>query len=273
MRHSDLTIPMVQVRNNCAIFYELFIGSRRAPQQFEEHLALARTKAYSGIVTAAAEKNIRKAVDLLIQASPKRIIYNTVSQKYQTFQLGFWTLTISDRAIQPHREVAKKCLIPFCDWMRKKNITYIWKAELQERGQIHYHITANQFCEYYKIQKQWNKLQRKAGYLNGYAKQYGHYNANSIDVHAVHNLKDIEAYLVKYICKNSGQQIHGKVWGCSRSLTGKRFTTEVDSTIWVNALKGGITYLDYCSVAKTKGRLLLGKTDLLQYQNFLKQII
>lgn len=272
MENSDLTIPCIQIRHDSAVCYDLWIGARRAPQEFEEHLTGARAKAYSGTVTKSAEKNIRKGVDLLLQATPKRIIYNTVTSTYHSFQVGFWTLTISDKKIQPHKDVARNCLIPFCNWMQKRKYLYLWKAELQERGQIHYHITVDQFCAFGEVRDQWNKLQRKAGYLDGYAKEHGHFNANSVDVHSVRNLVDIEAYLIKYICKNSKDKIDGKVWGCSRSLTSKRFSTEIDSSVWSNCLQHPLKNLEFCTIVKAPGKSLLGRSDSIQYQNFVQSL-
>lgn len=283
---NNLTIPVFQVRHDSAIVYEYWAGARKAHFRHEEFLEKARKQSYSGQVSAGAKKNIRRAVDLLLQASPRRIIYNTVSSSYHHFQLGFWTLSVSDRKIQPDKIVMAKCMRPFCNWLQKRNIVYIWKAELQERRQIHYHITTNQFIHFGEIRKQWNKLQRKAGFLKGYAERHGHYNPNSVDVHTVVNLKDIEAYLVKYITKQQGREfchsgfpsvvvpdlIDGKVWGCSRCLTERRFETELDSSIWSEALKHKLKYLDNCTIVKAPGAKLLGRADSIKYQIFLKSI-
>lgn len=265
-----LVIPMVQVRYTSAICYDYWTGARKAPELHLEHMEKARSKAYSGTMTSTAEKGIRKAVDLMLQANPTKIIYNTVSKTYHPFKIGFWTLTVSDKTIRPHSEVMKKCLTPFLQWMRYRKMMYIWKAELQERGQIHYHLTVNRFCEYGEIQKEWNKLQKKAGYLDYYVKQYKHYNPNSIDVHAVHNLKDIEAYLVKYIAKNDkhGRKIEGKVWGCSTTLEGQRFSTEIDNYIADSIRASDKKETDYCTIVLAPGRKLLGPTATTRYKDF-----
>lgn len=271
---SDFTIPIIQIRHDSAILYQKWEGPRKAPSDYAQHLASARNKAYSGSVTPLAEKNMRRAVDLMLQATPSRIIYNTVSHSYHPFRVGFWTLTISDRKLHPHFEVVKKCLAPFLDWLRYRKVLYLWKAELQERGQVHYHLTCNQFVPWMEAAKQWNKLQRKAGYLVEYAKEHHHYNPNSIDIHAVHNLRDIEAYLVKYITKNdpAGRILKGKVWGCSQPLMQARFSTEIDSTIHSNFYGKPRKELEFCTIVECPGaRLLAGKSQA-DYYSYIQNI-
>jgi len=271
---NDLSIPVLQVRHDSAICYQYWTGPRRAPNDNLQYLASARALAYSGKMTTTTEKKVRKAIDLMLQASPSRIIYNTVSKTFHPFRIGFWTLTVSDQVIRPHAEVYQKCLAPFLDWLRYRKIMYIWKAELQQRGQIHYHLTCDQFCSYLDAAKQWNKLQRKAGYLTEYAKEHKHYNANSIDIHSVVNIRDIEAYLVKYVTKKDklGRVINGKVWGCSSSLEGARFCTEIDASIEAKIQNTPKVETEYCTIVKCPGATLLSGQDLHNYSLFTQNL-
>jgi len=83
-----------------------------------------------------------------------------------------------------------------------KVTTYVWKAEVQERGQIHYHITTPSYIEWQKIKDKWNTLQQQAGLLEKYKNEHGHYSPNSTDIHEVHNIKNLSGYLFKEFCKS-----------------------------------------------------------------------
>ena len=98
--------------------------------------------------------------------------------------------------------------------------SYIWKAERQQNESIHYHITTNVFIPYYHIRDEWNNLLNKHGYLTEYKANYNNESPNSTDVHKVYKIKDIAAYLSKYISKNEPDKlpIEGKVWDCSLDL-------------------------------------------------------
>lgn len=225
----DEFIPICQVRYSAVLFYDEW-QSRRKANKTSYNPYSSKAGAYSGNVSAASERRIRKAISLLLQISPDRVIYNPVLDLHHNFKINFITLTVSDTTIREHKDVYKTCLRSYLKWQARQGAEhYIWKAELQQRGQVHYHITTNCFIHYKDIRKKWNSLQRKAGYLDNFAMKYKHYDANSTDVHSVRNVKDIEAYLVKYVAKDAtngtGKVIKGKVWDCSDSLKKSYFTT------------------------------------------------
>lgn len=223
-------VPVMQVRNSEVIVYDQWTGARRAPELQEENLK----GAYSGTVTDGAIKRLKKCVSLLVQKSPKKWIYNPVVDKHHQFRIGFITLTIADQGKDTAHDVYKNCLEPWLRWGRRQGMTdYVWKAELQQRGEIHYHVATNVFLHYQDIQDYWNRLQHKARYLDKYAKEHGHFRPNSVDVHAVKKVKDIERYLTKYMTKNlkrgdPNPAINGKIWDASQNLkSANYFSTEM----------------------------------------------
>lgn len=205
------------------MFYELPVV-RRVPNP---ELMLAK-KAYDGKMTQHSQRRIMRAVDMLLQRSPTKRIFNPVINKAHDFRISFVTLTIPDKTPVPASFAHKNLLEPFLRTSRRKfSVTdYIWKAELQERGQLHYHITWNQFVEFTRIRAEWNKLLRKHRLSDDYAKRFGHFNPNSIDVHAVWKVRNLKAYLAKYISKTEAEKarLDGKVWDCSKELKRNFFT-------------------------------------------------
>ena len=266
--------PYFQVRHNCLIYYELpNVTNSRPIQNFI-------TKAYSGKVTDQVKKRINKAVDLLIQKSPKIYIYNPVTKKNQPFTLNFITLTVSSIRIISAIEGYVNLLKPFLRKLRTKfkgKISYVWKCELQARGQIHYHLTCNRFVHLDWIRSEWNRLQHKHRYLDHYAKVYKSFNPNSTDVHAVWKVQDIAAYLSKYLSKvDKSQGIKGKVWDCSKDLKIKRFSFIPSDSfrIKINDLvklgKIELVNLDQCLIYKTKDvKALLERGHLIDLKNYL----
>lgn len=293
--------PVLQVRFQEAICYQLWMGPRFANKS-NDNIYEVKKLAYSGDVTVGSRKRMRRSINLLLQLSPERIIYNPVSNSHHPFTVSFITLTVSDVTIRDHRQVMAKCLAPFLQWLRGKGVKhYIWKAELQKRSQIHYHITTNKFIHYAEIKKVWNKYQKSAGYLDNYARENKHFNANSTDVHAVKNIRDIEAYLVKYMVKqaSAGEQekaakkfweaglqyvpetthekIDGKVWDCSSSLSRPLFTTFIGyeiAQIIDDAVQQGteIKDLEQCSIIKKAGIELLDAYSITEYTNFIHEL-
>lgn len=218
-------VDVMQVRNSEVLVFRQWMGVRR----FGDTIETARqVGTYQGGVTKGVQKRIQKCITLLIQSSPKRRIWNPVSENFHDFQLSFTTLTIPDHGTDSASDIYAKCLAPFIRWARNKGMrSYVWKCELQARGAVHYHIAANVFMHYQDVQNEWNKHMKKAGYLQGFAKEHGHFRPNSVDVHAVYKVDDMERYLGKYLSKTGGTVV-GKVWDASQNLKdSKYFSTEL----------------------------------------------
>ncbi len=190
-------------------------------------------KTYSGQVTTHSQRRIRKAVQILVQKSNWQQVYNPITMSEFRFKLNFITLTIPDLCSDlTAKESYRLLLKPFLQTMQRVHgmRDYIWKAELQKRGTIHYHITTNTFINFMHIKKRWNKLLEKNGLMSEYIAKHKHNNPNSTDVHKVYNDDNIESYLEKYISKDekSISSVNGKVWDCSISLkSNKLFTCDL----------------------------------------------
>ena len=229
------SMPVMQFRNKSVVTYlRTESDGSKGLQLFRSlNMKAQQEKAYSGKFTAGAKKRCTKAINLMVQGTRRRWITNPITKRMQLHQLSFITLTVNNHnGILTGKEAYSKLLSHFLSWLRKTKAvtTYIWKAELQENGQIHYHITCPDFIDYREIRAKWNALQRKAGLLEAYHKEHGHYDPNSTDIHSVHNQRDMAAYMVKEIAKNvqNEESIGGKVWDCSVNLSkGKYFSVEM----------------------------------------------
>ncbi len=231
----SIYIPFLQIREKATLVYYQYQDNGKTPkshQRIQNMRNITKGK-YLGIMTAGTKKRLSKAISLLVMATKKRKIWNEIINKKVDHQLSFITLTISDPGKKlTGKEAYRKLLEPFIAWMRKtlKINTYIWKAELQKNGQIHYHITTPTFINCHKLREKWNNLQRSAGLLDKYYLQQNHYNANSTDIKSVKSKKNMANYLIKEICKSIQNQssIGGKVWDCSNNLSKAKYY----STAW-----------------------------------------
>jgi hypothetical protein len=215
----NIPIPYLQVRNNCLLLYH--------QSDFRPGRKLKLFKpAYTGKVSSGVAKRIGKAVDILLQLSPVKQVFNPILNIKHDFTVGFVTLTIPDSTKISATDGYNKLLKPFIRVMRTRyKFDYIWKVELQKRGQLHWHITWNEWVHYLEIRKEWNKILRREGFLNGFGLKYKHYDPNSTDVHAVYKVGNIAAYLSKYLEKENSKAVKGKIWDCSKRLKSKRWAT------------------------------------------------
>lgn len=209
---------ILQVRSNCLITYfenhyhqEL---SEEQKQKILQALEDARNQQYSGELTKGASKRLTKCIDLLVQCIKPKRIYNEVTGKTQLHKLSFITLTISTNTPITPRQAYDKVFKHFLQWLRRtmKITTYVWKIELQERNQTHYHLTTPSFIHYQKIRDKWNNLQRQAGWLTEYEAEKGHSDPNSTDIHEVKHVNDLSGYLKKEFAKSVQNITKENIW-------------------------------------------------------------
>lgn len=262
------SIPYLQIRDQCVVAFSLPEFRKPPPPR------ASGGSLYSGKMTKGAMKRIRVAVDVLLQRSPEQTVYNPIIDKMQKFRLTFVTVTISCKQIVDYVE-ASVHWAKLLRWFRGLGVVdYVWKAELQQRGQVHWHLTLNKFVRFDDIKNAWNKIQDSAGWLDEYFAEHGHRHPNSTDIHSVYKVKRIDLYLAKYLAKDGGV-LSGKVWGCSDSIRGKKlykFIDDCESAERIEqaarARKCSVTRLDTCTIVdlKSSAKLLVG-TEAKEYHD------
>lgn len=277
----------LQVRSNCCIVYDKYIGRKSTTATLHRRLNMKeqQQKAYSGYMTKGSQKRITKAVNLLVMLAKPKWLYSEVLGKDVLHKLSFITLTIStDERNLTAREAYDNLLKPFLQWLTKtKGVRhYIWKAELQKRGQIHYHITTTSFINWTEIRMKWNRLQSGYGLLDKYIEQHKHANPNSTDIHEVYKIDDVTSYLIKYIAKADSKEdkTTGKLWDCSQSLKQSKYpdyeVTNGQQAFFEALLKANILnikHTDFCTILnipKQPGCELLSQSAL---ENYYKEIL
>jgi len=263
--------PYLHIRHDCLVYYQLptVTGARK------RQLSLLPT--YCGKVTSHGAKRIRAAIDVLLQRSPAKTTWNPVTKKYFPFRINFVTLTVSAHAPITANFGYSNLMKPFLRKLRTLgNFSYVWKAELQKRGQLHYHLATNTFLPWQDIRSTWNNLQRKNRLLDDYAKKNRHYDANSTDVHALHGIVNIGTYLSKYLAKDNTAKINGKTWDCSIDCKQKRFAftptnrQEMQLRQLQNDKHAKVIELDHCTIFKLKNPgQILTQTQQNQYLQWL----
>lgn len=211
-----------------------------------------------------AQKRIREAVNWLCFLSRKRSIKQKGGKFVSNFSVSFITLTLPGKQMHSHKEIKEKCLHQFITQIGKyfpvKN--YVWKAELQKNGNIHFHLTTDVFIHHMAIRKYWNQAIEKLGYVSAYADTFrgmefeeydywrrqqgsndtgknlkaylygnstGWKSPNTTDVKQVKDIDNLAAYLSKYLTKDPVNQSKGSQ-GFSRSFDDDQFFVQDHNT-------------------------------------------
>lgn len=275
MSDTEVFIPFIQLRPSAVVIFTRYVGARKSRHDWEsmyednrpEELKAADKKSrplYSGTFTRSARKRMLCALDCLILLSPARKIYNPIAQKTHTFQMSFITLTYSCADIVDYKD-SMRHLEQFLKWLTRTAGArlYVWRLEIQKRGQIHFHIVTEAFIRYDAIRDKWNSIQQKAGLIERGM------NPNSTDIKSAISVSDVAAYVSKYMAKEdkeptnyTGSEIK-KFYGTSQNLQGaKRPTFDCTQTKGsLSALQEMYRALNYWEFSPSEYSIYVGRAD------------
>ena len=224
----------------------------------------------NGEISKKARKKIENAINWLLFTTSNKKTYSESSGKFYNFKIMFVTLTLSSTQNHSDNFIKKEMLNQFLTECRQQYKTrkYLWRAETQKNGNIHFHIVFNKFIPWLWIKSTWNRIQNKHGYIdkfaanqykkhkNGfhfvknhpyklsYKKQYQNYKngiagdwykPNSTDVHSIKKIKNIARYLSKYCTKND-ENLKPSVFSKSENQYYKSSKTgearEIEGNLW-----------------------------------------
>lgn len=224
------------------------------------------TNLHDGTISPKARKRIDRAIKWLLYLSPSRKVYNRDSKKWVKYRVCFATFTLSAPQRHSDNDIKRLLLYQLLDELRKRyNVThYVWRAEKQSNGNIHFHLLINKFIPHTSLRIMWNRIQNKLGYVDDYSakmsttihnftdyynmfisqgtyiqlmrrytigKATGWRNPNSVDIHGTRHVKNIAAYILKYMAKDLAKEyptpsdipeqlkVTGRLWGLSTSLS------------------------------------------------------
>ena len=208
------------------ILYDSFINSSRSP---------------AGKVSPTAKRKITKAIDYLLMMSDDKPVTSQKTGRRFHFKVAFITLTLPSKQIHSDNEIKRTCLNSFLIELQKyhKVKRYVWRAEKQKNGSIHFHIIIDKFVHYNDIRNRWNRIVNKLGYVDRYRdamrefykdgfkvrkdllknwnetaqrKVYhknlntGWHSPNSTDIHSIRKIFNLGKYFVKYMTKNQEEK-------------------------------------------------------------------
>ena len=189
-------------------------------------------------LSPATKKKLFESINTMYELSTPRNINMKSGKTIYNFRMSFITLTLP--SVQRHSDIELKnnCLNQLLVELRRyyKFHNYIWKAELQSNGNLHFHILSDCYVDYQALRRRWNRILSKLGYVDRYQERMGNLslsdyhklrnlkksysfqssaaayaqgkksnwkNPNSVDVRSVNSKKSLAGYLAKYISKAS----------------------------------------------------------------------
>jgi len=198
---------------------------------------LNSSRSSNGIISKSKAKKLRNIIEYFLLINKDHTKTKLTNGKSISNKVTFITLTLPSKQIHTDNDIKKICLNQFLIELQKyhKVTQYIWRAEYQKNGNIHFHILVNRYIWWNDIRNRWNRIINKLGYVDRYRQELKEYhkggfqvrkdllsnwnlkaqykayktgqitdwsNPNTIDIHGIKKIINIKSYLTKYLTKN-----------------------------------------------------------------------
>lgn len=201
-------------------------------QTFQLNFADNNTR---GQISKSANKNIEKCLQFLLYRAKWKRVWSEKMREFFGFRISFITLTLPAKQRHSDQEIKAKVLKPFIQRCARKYKMerYLWRAECQLNGNIHFHLTTDVYIPHNSMRDDWNECLQLLGYIDDFEREHKHRDPNSTDVHSVKHVRNLVSYLCKYLGKNR----HSKCIGELRMIGQETFELLYDSEEYLKSRK------------------------------------
>lgn len=227
------TYEVLKIVNNGAIIYTASDYRTCKQKEISDNLQTCQKATYTGEMNAQSKRRLKRIFCLWCDAVNH---YNSKCQELnirERKKFIFVSLTLCAPQVHTDEHIKQKLLHPFLRVMREKvgACHFIWKAEPQENGNIHFHLVFDQYIDKLFITETWTEQLKKEGYLQRFQSVHGARIPPSTHVEGVNNTEIAIKYFAKYLSKGSNTRtISGAIWKASKALYDlKSFCTEIDN--------------------------------------------
>jgi hypothetical protein len=270
------SIHMLDEYIDCLIYhpaylcrYGLALQKQKRTEKQEETKANLIRNGQSGFMTPGAAKRLRQITTALVLSYHPAGSIKKQNGKQSKEAITFVTLTLPSKQQHSDKTIKRECLDQFIkELVRKDDVTaYIWRAEPQKNGNIHFHLVINRMVHWATIRLNWNRKIEKLGYIDEYSQKFsdmklgdyikytkatttqkiaqakrayqygvntGWRNPNSTDIHSISKIENLCSYVVKYMSKGDAfRKIEGAIWGASTNLKNLQSRTVIMDSDWV----------------------------------------
>jgi len=194
------------------------------------------SKTSGGKLSKQAKKKLNLSIEYFLALNQPQNGKSGYSGSSFKNSIGFITLTLPSTQVHTDNFIKSQCLNQLFIELRNYNhvTNYVWRAEYQKNGNIHFHVLINTYVYWKELQRRWNRIISKLGYVQKYRenmmefhrdgfkvrqdliskwsveKQYKAYLEgvkndwscpNSTDIHKIKNVISLQNYITKYMGK------------------------------------------------------------------------
>lgn len=267
-RTSFVAVATARITRSGITTFSIRDNNTGNPEALKQARAKLAAEGYNGSLSQKAKSKMRKYVHNWITAKNCLSGSAWAAPEQQSQRICFVTLTLPSQQQHTDNELKRRCLMPFIQELKRRYGVreYLWRAEPQKTGQLHFHLLVDVEIPARQLRAAWNKQLAPLGYIEQYRQNQQHWHRNgfrvrkellkywpehrqrkayeegkasnwsspnSTDIHALRKIKNVVAYVVKYCAKDSqGRKLQGRLWECSETVRNlESYEVEIDATL------------------------------------------
>ena len=184
---------------------------------------------YTGEISARTRSKISRIICLWNASLREFETSNSLTDKRKIRKLVAVTLTLSSDTDKDDNYIKRHCLGSFLVVLKRKySITnYMWKAESQRNGRIHFHLIIDGYIPKDVLNYEWDRIMSNVLHSEKIKDFVRGYSSPSTRIEKINSSKGFATYFVKYITKKTKttpdgvslyRKISGRVWGMADNL-------------------------------------------------------
>ena len=143
-------------------------------------------------ISYSSRKDIIKKISWMNYIANTKL-YTTANNQTFAFKLSMITLTLPSQQQHTDKEIVKNSLNNFLTLMRSYYgmNNYLWRAETQANGNIHFHLITDADINYYVLLYAWNKCIDKLNYVKNYSKKFNSLSKSEYIIYRIKQKKKL----------------------------------------------------------------------------------
>lgn len=172
--------------NRVTMYHEPSIKPRPPADPTIREANLTRGQ-YNGYMSPATKRKFRRIASTWLRSI---MLYRAeVKRKWDPGRAypTMITLTLPVDQVHTDAEINRACLQPWLQMIRRDYEVeqYVWRAEAQENGNLHYHVIVDRYIPKRAITQSWNQMIDNLDYRRRYFEDTGSLTPPSTEVHAL----------------------------------------------------------------------------------------
>lgn len=222
-KHKFLIMSEIRValRNKAVYVYKSKDKGTGRKSVADESKAQLQKKYSAKGLSETAKKDIRRRVDnwqWAVNASQQ--LWSRHKEKRRRYFVLI-TLTLCAKQMEDDKTIKRRYLNVWLQNLERvhKGINWLWVAECQQNGNIHFHVVVDRWVGFEWIKRSWNRVMANGDMVERFKAKFKKSDPPSVNVKGQKSMGNPAAYITKYLTgEKKVRDMDGRCWGCCDRL-------------------------------------------------------